>query len=81
MSGRKSDWGCTFGHGVQLRGHCHGDALGGLTVPETARELENELAICILVRGVLVVQLFEGLKLCVQVGEVLDALVLQSLYF
>ena len=54
-----------MGHGIELGGHGCDDALRCLAVPLAARELEYELTVRVLVRGVLVVQLFERLKLSV----------------
>ena len=64
----------TFYHGVQLGGHGHDDALRCLAIPLTPRELEDKLAVGVLIRRIFVVQLLERLKLGVQEREMLSAL-------
>ena len=67
----------TFDHSVQLGGHGRDDALRRLAIPLTPRELEDKLAVGVLVRRLLVVQLLERLELGMQERKMLSALGLQ----
>ena len=66
----------TLGHRVQLRNHACNNLLGGLLILPPSAQLNDELAVRILIRRVPVVQLLNGDQIRVQERQVFSALIL-----